>query len=404
MTSGELAQSDAAAMVSDDDIAALATIKADDTGTVTFQRFEWQAKLAVRSWLQLLTNAAIVAVVCEHIEDLVVAETTGFLFAQLKTRDKGSWSAAKICAKDHAINRLAQSYLLAESAGIAHVSRFEVWLEGPPAEDKETNAFFTDPTMAATATKRKIQAFGLSSAKVRRFLGSLSVRCNQPPRQAIDAVVIRTIGALWPALTMAEVEHLYEILLSTAKAAQAADPPSLSLMEALSAAHKEPTESPAWEPVALKLLTRSHLAALCPPVPAETNPDLLQRAATGEASMLELKLARAGASTATIQSALLARADADVFATVGRASGTITAAAEQALDVRLLTTAESLKALAASNAGTVKRPAELIYHNLMSNAANTSALDTDSLYGKDHRLVVGHLCAVSDQCRFAWGT
>jgi hypothetical protein len=119
--------------------------------------------------------------------------------------------------------------------------------------------------------------------------------------------------------------------------------------------------------------------------------------------MLELKLARAGATTTTIQSALLARADADVFATQGRASGVMTVTAEKALDTRVLTTAGSLVAVAASTAAAVRRPAELIYHSLMSNAANTSALDVDSLYRKDHRLILGHLCSISDQCRFSWG-
>jgi hypothetical protein len=403
MTSGESVEPDVATVVSDKDIAAFAGIQADDTGTATFQRFQWQAKLAVRSWLQLLTNAALVAVVCEHVEDLVVVETAGFRFAQLKTRDKGSWSAPKICASQHAIHRLAQSYLLAEGAGIADLSRFEVWLEGPPSEDKETTKFFEDPTAATTATKAKIREFGLTTLKVGRFLERLSVHCHQPPRQAIDAVVIRTIGALWPALTLAAAERLYDDLLSAAESAQAAEPASQSLMEALSAAYPEPAESPVWEPVALKLLTRGQLAAMCPPLPADSNLDLFERAATGEASMLELKLARAGATTTTIQSALLARADADVFATQGRASGVMTVTAEKALDTRVLTTAGSLVAVAASTAAAVRRPAELIYHSLMSNAANTSALDVDSLYRKDHRLILGHLCSISDQCRFSWG-
>jgi hypothetical protein len=403
MTSSESAESGVDSFVGDSEIAAFAGIQADDTGSVTFQRFEWQAKLAVRAWLQLLTNAAMLAVVCEHIEDLAIVETTGFRFAQLKTRDKGSWSVAKICEKHHAIDRLATSYLLAESAGIVHLSRFEVWLEGPPSEAKETTLFFADPTSATSATKTKIRNFGLTGARLSDFLERLSVHCHQPPRQTIDAVIIRMMGALWPAHTMEQVEHLYEELLSAAESAQAAEPPSLSMVEALSAAQSEPANSAVWEPVALKLLMPAQLRALCPPLSGDGVEDLLARAASGEASVLELKLARGGASTDTIRSALLARADADVFATKGRASGVITAVAEYALDTRVLSMADSLAAVAASNAATVQRPAEYIYHSLMTNVANTAAVDVDSLYRKDHRLIIGHLCGVSDQCRYGWG-
>ncbi|OJZ73047.1 hypothetical protein BRW65_14225 [Mycobacterium paraffinicum] len=387
----------------DDEIAAFAGIQADDTGTATFQRFEWQAKLAVRAWLLLLTDAAMLAVVCEHLEDLAIVETTGFRFAQLKTRDKGSWSTAKICAKHHAVDRLATSYLAAEAAGIVHLSRFEVWLEGPPSEERETTAFFADPTSATAAIKRKIREFGLNGAKLSDFLERLSIHCHQPHRQTIDAVVIRTIGALWPALTMGEVEHLYEDLLSVAESAQRAELPPLNMMEALRAAQSEPVKSSVWDPVALKLLLPAQLRAVCPPLSADGIGDLLTRAAAGEASVLELKLARAGATTSTIQSALLARADADVVATKGRASGVITDVAEDALDKRLLTMAGSVAAVAASTAGTIQRPAEFIYHSLISNAANTAALDVDNLYRRDHRLIVGHLCGVSDQCRYGWG-
>ena len=180
-------------------IAAFAGMVGDDTGSVTFERFRWQAKLAVRAWLGTLAGDSVIAVVCEHVEDLAFIEISGFRFAQLKTRDKGSWSVAKICAEDHAVDRLVTSYLSAETAGIVHLSRFEVWLEGPPSEAKETTEFFKDPTSASAETRRKIRQFGLQSAKLHDFLGRLSIHCNQPARPSVDAVIIRLIGAIWPA-------------------------------------------------------------------------------------------------------------------------------------------------------------------------------------------------------------
>jgi hypothetical protein len=403
MTASESVESSVDSVIGDDEITAFAGLQGDETGSTTFQRFKWQAKLAVRTWLQALTNAGVLAVVCEHVEDLTVVEATGFRFAQLKTRDKGSWSAAKICEKGHAISRLVASYLLADAAGIVADCRFEVWLEGPPAEAQETTSFFADPSSATAATKTKIREFGLTGAKLVDFLERLSIHCHQPSRQTIDAVVIRTIGALWPALSMHQAELLYEALLDVAETAQAAEPASVGMMNALSAARSEPVGSGVWGPIVLKLLTLVKLKALCPPLGADGVEELQARVTAGQASMLELKLVRGGASNDTIQSALMARADADIVLTKGRASGVVTADLQGTFEVRLLSMAQSAAAVATSSAASIQRPAEFIYHSLMINVANTAALDVENLYGSDHRLIVGHLCGVSDQCRYGWG-
>ena len=386
-------------------LTAFAGLSSDPTGTLTFQRFVWQAKLAVRAWLGVFAGAGAgaVAVVCEHVEDLAIVELTGFRFAQLKTRDKGSWSAAKVCESGHAIERLVASYKLADEAGIVGLSQFEVWLEGPPSEQKSTTDFFADPTSATEDIKKRIRGFGLTGAKLTDFLMRLTIRCHQPARQTIDAVNIRLVGATWPALSMHEVERLYETLLQAAEAAQGASEPPASVRNAIQGARANPGAAGVWDPIASQTLTEQQLRSLCPPLPADTDQDLLARAAAGEATVLELKLVRGGASGATVQAALLARAEADVAATSARASGSLTAIAEGALDSRLLDSANSLASLAASNGTTLMRPAEHIFHSLMSNVANTAALDVDSLYHRDHRLVVGRLCSVSDQCRFGWG-
>ncbi|MCV7144646.1 dsDNA nuclease domain-containing protein [Mycobacterium riyadhense] len=396
-------EGDSFAPIESEAVAAFAGISSDDTGTTTFERFQWQAKLAVRSWLGMLAGDGTLAVLCEHVEDLAFVEASGFCFAQLKTRDRGSWSVAKICEKGHAVDRLAASYDLADAAGIVDRSRFEVWLEGPPSEAKETTDFFNDPTSATSITKKKIRDFGLKGVKLDDFLERLSVRCHQPARSCIDAVVIRLLGAIWPALTMDQLERLYESLLLAAESAQSATALPPSVRAAMRAAQVNPMEDGVWDPIASKSLTEDQLRAICPPLPADTDQELLARAATGEATVLELKLVRAGAREATVRNALVARADADVAATTARASGVMTADSERSLDLRLLDTAHSIASLAASSGVTMQRPGEHIFHTLMSNAANTAALDLDRLYNRDHRLLVGHLCTVSDQCRFGWG-
>ena len=384
-------------------LTAFAGLASDPTGITTFERYCWQAKLAIRAWLGVLSGTGTLAVVCEHVEDLAIVELGGFRFAQLKTRDKGSWSVAKICESGHAIDRLVASYKLADEAGIAGISRFEVWLEGPPSEQKATTEFFGDPTRASPDIKRKIRDFGLRGVKLTDFLKRLTIHCHQPARPAADAVNIRLIGAIWPGLSMDQVERLYETLLQAAEAAQSASAMPHSLRSAIQAARISPTSAAAWAPIASQALTDEQLRALCPPLAADTDQDLLARAASGDATVLELKLVRAGASEHTVRSALLARADADVAATIARASGALTAEAEEALETRLLGAAGSIASLASSSGVTLQRPAEYIFHSLMSNVGNTAAVDTDGVYNRDHRLVVGHLCSVSDQCRFGWG-
>lgn len=386
-----------------DELAAFVAMQSDPTGIVTFERFLWQAKIAVRSWLALLAGGDTVAVVCEHVEDLVVVERARFRFAQLKTRDKGSWSAEKICEDGHAVHRLVLSYLEAEKAGIVARSSFEVWLEGPPSAVKSTRIFFEDPTAASEALKKKIRALGLNATQLTDFLGRLVIRCHQPARPTIDAVNIRLMGAAWPGLTVDQLERIYESLLTLAEAAQSASEAPARLRSILAAGQAAPNADSEWEPIASQALTLTKLRAICPPVPGETDSNLLARASVGAASLLELKLVRAGASSPTVADALLARADADISVTMTRSAGGVTLEREKALERRLLSAAQSIAALAAVGGTALARPAEHIFHTLMSQPANTAALDVDDIYRRDHRLVIGHLCGVSDSCRYGWG-
>ena len=193
-------------------IAAFAGMVGDDTGSVTFERFPWQAKLAVRAWLGTLAGDSVIAVVCEHVEDLAFIEISGFRFAQLKTRDKGSWSVAKICAEDHAVDRLVTSYLSAETAGIVHLSRFGCgWkdLRRRPKRRPNSSRIRLRPAQRpdgrSDSSGCKVPSFTIFSVGC--------IHCNQPARPSVDAVIIRLIGAIWPALTMHQVERLYEVYL-----------------------------------------------------------------------------------------------------------------------------------------------------------------------------------------------
>lgn len=120
---------------------------------------------------------------------------------------------------------------------------------------------------------------------------------------------------------------------------------------------------------------------------------------------MELKLIRAGAGKETVKAAIRDRADADIAATLAR-TGSVDDDAFGALDQRLLGMASSIANLAAlggSPGATPARPAEHIYSTLMSRPADLTAVDATSVFDGDHRLVVGHLCNLSDQCHFRMG-
>ena len=382
-------------------MAAFASLPNDSTGIDTFERYLWQAKLAVLTWLATLAPDGPIAVVTEMVEDLVVVETARFRFAQLKTRDRGSWSATKICESDHAVSKLVASYQVADNAGLLELSQFEVWLEGPPSADAKTNAFFSNPTNGHADLKKKISAMGLTGKAQADFLSKLRIIPHRPSRQSIDAVVIKAIGATWPHLQYQQVADLYGELLAVATAAQSASEPPAIVRTAIIAGRLDPADAAAWSPIQTQALLRGHLLAICPPLNTASNEELLERAAAGEATLLELKLVRAGASTSTVASAIGARADAEIAATVAVSSGCVDEADVDALDRRLLSVADSVAVLSRSAAPAA--PAEYVFHHLMSNPANVSSTDTARVFEGDHRLIVGHLCGLSDECRFGWG-
>lgn len=381
-------------------IPAVAAMASDLTGIDTFERYLWQTKLAVLIWLSSIGPTGPIAIVAEHVEDLTIVETDCFRFAQLKTRDRGSWGAMRICSKDHAISRLVASYIEAKAAGILELSRFEVWLEGPPASDPKTKTFFADPTRAHNDIKAKIRELGLTGVGLSDFLERLSVHCHRPSRGTIDAVVIRAIGAAWPHLPFQQCQNLYEKLLQIAMATQAASEPPAIVRAAIAAGRINPADLTPWKPIEKQVLLSQHLLAVCPPLPHATNAELLQRAASSQTTLLELKLVRAGATPNTVAKAIQARAAADVAGALAASGGRVDVDGMADLDDRILTLGDAVANLARHDMAAA--PAEFVFNNLMSRP-DIIHTDVAKVFEGDYRLMIGRLCGLSDECRFGWG-
>jgi hypothetical protein len=396
-------------------LAVLAQVDGDTTGVETFARFVWQAKQAVRQWLTCLSErSGPLFAVCEQVEDLVLVYGECVRFLQLKTRDRGSWSALAMC--DRGIEALVRSYRAARAAGLHELATFELWLEGPISDAADTVAFAHSPANASKTVQSKILGHGLERAWLVDFLERLVIRHDQPTRAHIDAKAMWELGALWPALSRPELDLVYERLLTAVTAAQGAAAVPATVQAHLAAArphigrHLPEPNAPggaAIDPIRNQVLSQAALLALTPPLPGESSGQLLARISAGSAaSLLELKMTAAGAGVQTIRRAQELRADMEVQRQLLMASRQSAEADLEHLANRVLTmaqaTATKISLSAASSPAAAARPAEAIAADLLSRPSDLGHCDRGSILDRDGQLIYGYLGHLSDMCRFAW--
>lgn len=381
------------------------TAAVDDTGSDTFARYVWQAKMAVLSWLSCLTDGdAPLAVVCESIEDIVLVYQHRVVYAQLKTKTRGSWSDSNVCDPGGGIDSLVRTHNVLRSPPVA--VEFHLWLEGPAGATKKTGDFFGDPRLASDAIRKKITQLGMKRAALSSFLGRLTIRTDRPSRSHIDAVILQYIGALWPALNHPQRVSLYRELLRKAELAQAGALERTDPSEAQGPLGISKTDSE-FEGIARKLLTRALLVSLTPPVPTTTRRELLERINSGDvASALELKMAAAGANVSTITEAQALRARAEIRRLELLAGSETVRPRLDALEVSLLRMAEAHATSASlqggASPGVSASPAEFVSAEIMRHPADLLALDQRDLFDRDPQLLYGLLCQLSDACLFWW--
>lgn len=399
----------------------LLALVGDRSGVETFARYLWQAKQVARRWLTCLSEQGPTFVVCEHVDDAVLVHRDALVFQQYKTRDKGSWSGKNMCASG--LDASVRSYALAREAELADVSRFELWLQGPPSPDAATAAFIRSPMDADAAVRSRLIDLGNSHDVLKAaagswledFLGRLSIRAYQPNHLDTDARALLEIGNLWDSCTSAELRAIYKSLLDKVTEAQGGQGDLTDLggrvaaawaargMRAASAA----TGSTGLAPLESQVLTLGMLEELTPPVPGTPREKLLEQIAAGRyASMLELKMRMAGADTATIEDTKAMRAETDIERQQLLASRTDAATQLDALAERLLrfanATARSVALVGAANPGVAHRPGQAIVAELMRAPVELAALDREALFG-DGQLLYGLIAHLSDECRYWWG-
>lgn len=389
----------------------------DSTGVETFVRYRWQTKLSVWQWLTCLAGGdqAPLAVVCEHVEDIVIVLQARLRCCQAKTRDRGSWTAATVCSAGHGIDALIRAYLALREQNGEGLATFELWLEGPMGTGPDTVAFFHDPTSASTQVRQKLVGLGLPQECVDDFLTRLDVRTQQPSRPHIDAVIQQYIGVLWPALSTPERADLYRRLLDAAETAQADEPQAGLVARAVAEALRgvdEDGQSPTSSAADLsvlgdKVLSRELLASIVPPLPSAAPEELLARVASGQsASALELKMRTAGVGADVITRAQNLRAEAELDLQLLRASRVdaeeaISRLAEQVV-VHAELVANSARVQAVANPAIAARPGDYITTELLTHPTDLAQLDADGVFAGNGFRVFGLLCQESDRCRYGW--
>ncbi|MFI9650077.1 dsDNA nuclease domain-containing protein [Streptomyces sp. NPDC052040] len=377
----------------------------DDSGSVTVERFEYQAHATLRSVLQMLAGTGVLHVTCEHIEDIVVATTppgtpngdVHWDFQQIKTRESPDpWGlSAVLDAKPLA--SLWRTHKAVRDLGLTYC--LTAGLEGlmdPGDEDVQALARGRGAEKEARL-KRIARRVKITPEEAATFLPL--VRIQQLPRRIdIESRNISALGELGPQLVGAEVKALYDELTRRAREAMQGKlgPRWPSLITA-----PEPEER-----VLQKRITASSVADIQRRL---LRPDhvLLQRI-TQDLTQIQTPLVRkmrAGvASAGIIENAQLLRANADSYRLTEEAMGTWKGddKLEEDLDQRLLIAARTVVAL---HSGVRPSPADTIFSTLLDKlTSQAESYDRNPLYGKDGMLLMGRACSLSDACNFGWGS
>lgn len=311
---------------------------------------------------------------------------------------------------------LVRSYKAARDAEIHEEATFELWLEGPISDARDTVSFVESPIAAKQLIREKIINLGLERSWVNDFLGRLAIFPDQPTRAHIDAKALYELGSIWPGFSQSELRTLYERLLQAATAAQAADSSPISISSILATAAAYPLERSEMMDqideniivgIRNQILTRQMLFELTPPRPGESAARLLERLSEGTSlSLLELKMLAAGAAPNTIERTKSLRADMEVkrqllLASRDRAKLDLADLSDRVL-IMAHATATTIAMSSAVNPVAASRAAEAIASHLLSRPSDLAQCDTRGIFEGNGYTIFGFLAHLSDECRFLW--
>lgn len=377
----------------------------DDSGSVTVRRFEYQIHICVQPVLEMLAGGTVSHVTCEHIEDLVVArrgdprciDDVFWDFQQIKTRDAvEAWTLTDVLASKP-LKSLWRTHGTVAGTGLTY--QLTAGIEGhlDPADEAVQALSKGQGGDNAACRKRIATHLKVKEDALTDFLPLVRIR-PLPRRGDIELRNTRILADLGPGLTMAMIDALYnELLRRTRDAAQGLpvarwtelllldNPPPAVLDKRLSAASIADVR---------QRLTRPDHVLL---------EDLSQQLHGRPETALVRKLRAGAASREVIEEAQMFRAHAERHRFKEMALGAWPAdqAIETDLDQRLLLLA---RRTGRSHKGQ-HQPADGIFDELQRTLdASPGTYDRHPLYAQDGVLLMGRACAISDECKFDWGS
>ncbi|MET9444717.1 dsDNA nuclease domain-containing protein [Streptomyces sp. NPDC006610] len=212
----------------------------EDSGSDTLGRYRYQAEVAARDCLAMLTQEAIDFVVCEWHEDFVVAWIDGSVeLVSVKHREgtRGPWTLPELC-KDGGLTHLFDRWCACECAdnvrlrlatnaalkpGKGNAGMLARMCGPEPELTSGLNTMAEDvarqmlkvrwkqpyPNVPATPEVRKLADIQIPEgfvAKVMRFLAVLEISCKPPERESITDVNIQRL--LVPAVEHLQLAHV----------------------------------------------------------------------------------------------------------------------------------------------------------------------------------------------------
>ena len=104
----------------------------DDSGADAFRRFGYQAHVVFPLCLRLYFVGDIVAIYCEHWEDVLVDFVDRIVFVQIKTRDpgRGPWRYRHLLDEGGALRSLLRTHRALAEIEDSRTIEYEIALEG----------------------------------------------------------------------------------------------------------------------------------------------------------------------------------------------------------------------------------------------------------------------------------
>jgi hypothetical protein len=377
----------------------------DDSGTNTFARYIYQAKVIFPFFLSCGLCGPEISVIPEHIEDACIEYPANkWRFLQIKSRDatQGLWTLSDLTAKDGVLQSLYRTH----KSTLGVDASLEAHLEQPLSPHGDIKLLSSeggrsDPTLI----KKVAKAMKVKESECCTFLQRLIFH-TLPPREHIDSVNIRLIHSLNKRLTSSQAEDIYHNALKEITRAMEGQSPKVSWPAYVSGSSVAAEQK---KLIDAKRLTRDICNAGVGSIAKQPSP-LLSRSLLPDIpspTNMEAKLLAGGATEEIILDAkgLRANAVAKEIEHLSISAGSVRSAPSENLELQDVQNRLIIRVNAAVAGHKDDRsPAIGIWNDLINFFHDhANQLDPNSIFSCDPYLLLGEVCDISDQCLTDWG-